>query len=323
MTCAISVVYSTSRIDPRFEWFADSLARQIGDDDPEVILVDANHSRERTTTFEAAVRGRFRLRHVAAKPTPYSGPYRRTSQDFFSAASARNTGIVYATAPHVAFVDDLSVLSPSWWAEVKASARAGDVTAGAYEKRWEMEVRDGVLISGRCDTTHPDPRWDHGSDAASVPADGAFLFGCSFAAPRSLLLEVNGFDELCDSIGGEDCHLGVRLMWAGGSIRYSRRMLTIESEEMHRLEPGPIRSDRTVPPSVYIRRLREFGVSARRVNGAFDSSHMVLDLLWGAETPQTLGNAGLLTTLDLGDPVRLAARFPDEHWFDRRALASL
>ena len=49
MTGAVaSIVYSTCRAEPAFEWFADSLAPQLGDgDDSEVIVVDGAYSVER------------------------------------------------------------------------------------------------------------------------------------------------------------------------------------------------------------------------------------------------------------------------------------
>ena len=37
---AVSVVLLAHRETSRFDWFADSLARQVGDDDLEVIVVD-------------------------------------------------------------------------------------------------------------------------------------------------------------------------------------------------------------------------------------------------------------------------------------------
>jgi hypothetical protein len=323
MTPLTSIVYLTYRAEPRFDWFADSLARQAAGGDFEVIVVDGAYAAERTARFEDAAARRFALRHVPAKPSPYAGPHRLTTRDFFSAASARNTGLLHARAPYVVFVDDLSVVMPGWWEEVHAAARCGDVVAGAYQKHLEMRVEAGVLQSSRCEPGGVDSRWTQGRDDRTVPIGGAQLFGCSFGAPRDLLVEVNGFDELCDSIGGEDWHLGVRLEWAGAAIRYSRRMLTIESEELHHAGTPAVRLDKTAPPSVYLRRLREYGVTARYVAGNWDSSHMLLDILFGTGTTQTLGNYYLLATLDPSALDQVCPRFPQVHWFDRQPLACL
>jgi hypothetical protein len=91
---AVAIVYLTHRETPRFDWFADSLARQIGDDDVEVIVVDGLFSPARAEGFVALARGRFSCRPVPAKPTPYNGSHRVTGAEYFAAASARNTGLV-------------------------------------------------------------------------------------------------------------------------------------------------------------------------------------------------------------------------------------
>jgi len=260
---------------------------------------------------------------VPAKPSPYAGPHRRTSSDFFAAASARNTGVVYASMSYVVFCDDLCILMPGWWRAAYAAARAGVVVAGAYQKRWDMVVRDGVLETSRLEPSGLDSRWDLGDDAGTVPIAGSQLFGCSVGAPRDLLVAVNGFDELCDAVGGEDWQCGVRLEWSGAPLVYCRAMLTVESEEGHRTGGSPRRIDPVLPPSAYVRRLRDFGVTRRQVDGPWDCSHMILDLLYGTRSNQTLGNYYLLETLDESGLCALPRRFPETHWFDSRALGDL
>ncbi len=320
---AITIVYLTYREEPRFEWFADGLSKQLGDGQVEVLLVDGVYTPERTARFTDIVRGRFEFRHVPAKPTPYAGRYRRTSRDFFSAASARNTGVVHATTPYLVFVDDLSVPMPGWWHEVQAAATASAVVAGAYQKHYEMVVEDGVLVSSRAEPAGRDSRWAQGSDTGWATIGGSQLFGSSVAAPRDLLLEVNGFDELCDSIGGEDWHFGVRVEWTGTSIHYSRRMLTVESEELHHVGTPAHRLDKTAPPSLYLRQLRRFGVRERQFEGNWDSSHMMLDILFGTRSTQTHGNYYLLSTLTADTLEQTTTRFPRVHWFDGQALSEL
>lgn len=319
----VSVVHLTHRPVSCFDWFADSLASQIGDDDVEVIAVDGLYSLERGAEFSAFVRGRFPFRHVPPKPTPYNGPRRRTRSEYFAAASARNTGIVYATKPYVAFVDDLSVLMPGWWSEVRSAAAHEEVVAGSYRKEWNLTVRDGKRLGGRCEPIGIDSRWPLGNDNEIVPVRGGQLFGCSLGVPRDLLVEVNGFDELCDSIGGEDWQLGLRLEWAGAKIGYSRRMLTIESEELHRQASPLLRVDRTTTPSAYIQRLSEFGVSQRHIDGNWDSSHMILDIAFGLRSRETAGNYYRLSALRVDTLTEVERRFPRVHWFDGVPLSEL
>jgi hypothetical protein len=92
-----SIVYLTCREEPAFEWFADSLARQLdAGDDVELILVDGAHDRERGERWARAVAGRIPLRHVAAKPSPYNGARRLTRRDFFAAARATPASSTHA-----------------------------------------------------------------------------------------------------------------------------------------------------------------------------------------------------------------------------------
>ena len=320
----VSIVYPTVRDEPAFEWFADGLARQLPDGaEVELIVVDARIDDERERRFERVVAGRFALRHVPPKPSPYQGPHRRTSRDCFAAASARNTGLVHARAPYVVFADDCAVPMPGWWRAVERAAPPGDVVAGAYQKRWAMRVRDGRFVEGRLDESGVDARWSLGDDARPVRIVGGQLYGASFGAPRDLLLAINGLDELCDSIGGEDIQLGLRLEHAGATILYDRTMLTVESIELGNHGPLFARIDRTLPERAYRERLADFGVRRRAVDGRFDSSHMVLDIVLGTGSWATHGNYYWLADLVPADYLRTVARFPATHWFDGCPLATM
>jgi hypothetical protein len=321
----IDIVYVTHRVEPRFDWFADALAAQMGDgDDIGVILVDGRHGPERAARFEADVAGRFPLLHVAPKPSPFNGPHRLTRREYHAVSSVRNTGIVHAERPYVAFADDCAVPMPGWLDEVRAAAREGYVAVGAYQKHWDMVVESGRLVSSRSDPAGIDSRWDQGENERPVPISGGQLFGCSSAIPRSLLLEVGGFDELCDSIGGEDWQFGVRLERAGGLLCYSRRMLTIESEELHRVGTPMWRIDPVAEPDAYRARLSRYGLEERSFpDGAHDASHMLLDLLYGLRQTRSLGNHYELADLAPDDLAGTVAQFPSTHWFDGRALADL
>jgi glycosyltransferase involved in cell wall biosynthesis len=319
---AVSVVYATHRHDPAFQWFADGLANQLCDEDVEVIVVDGQFCEDRTAQFEEAVAGRFALRHVPAKPNPLNGPHRLTSVEYFAASSARNTGIVYASKPYVVFVDDASVPMPGWWSEVVEAARHQYLVGGAYQKHREMRVERGNLVSS--EPSGIDHRWDRGDDRRVVPLSGGHLYGCSMGIPRAVLLDVNGFDELCDSIAGEDYQLGLRLENAGHRLFYSRRMLTIESEEHHAVGPRLIGLEQsTLPEREYRELLRHFGVDRRHTDGPFDASHMVLDILHGREQRRSLGNPYLLSHLGPEQLATLTEVFPQRHWFSGQALSEL
>jgi len=324
MTADVSIVYATGRAEPAFEWLADSLARQLGDgDDVEVIVVDRLHDKARGERFRAAAADRFDLVHVPPKPTPWQGPHRLTRADWFAASSARNSGLVHATAPYVAFVDDCAVVMPGWWDTVARGARGGAVLAGAYQRRSAMVVREGILVDGHLDAHGLDARWSRGDDAKPVPIGGGELYGSSFAAPRELLLAVNGLDELCDGLGQEDVHLGLRLEAAGATIAYARAMLTIESEELNHAGAALERHDRWLPAPRYSERLAEFGVHERHTDGRTDASHMMLDIVLGTGSWATHGNYYWLADLTPAHYPALVERFPTHHWFDGCPLRDL
>ncbi len=320
----LSVVYVTRRAEPRFDWFADSLASQLGGEESlEVVFVDGFHSAGRSAALAGIVRGRFPYRHVPPKPSPLSGPYRLTAREYFAAASARNTGIVYARHPYVVFVDDVSVLLPGWWKEVRRAARLRYVVAGAYQKHFEMTVEDGLLVASRSEPAGIDSRWALGDSGGLVPIPGGQLYGSSVGVPRDALLAVNGFDELCDSAGGEDYQLGVRLEWAGEAIYYSRAMLTVESEELHRQGAALGGIDRTLDEAAYMSLLRTFGVGRRTTDGPREMGFMVLDILYGTHSVRSLGNSYSLAELREEDLPGLVERFPRRHWFTGEALSDL
>ena len=318
------IVYATHRPEPRFEWFADSLARQIEGDGRlvEVIVVDGLASPEREDGFARAVRGRFPMRVVAAKPSPWNGPYRLTGVEYSATASARNTGIACASAPYVVFQDDRSVLMPGWWAEARAAARAGIVLAATCHVHRRMVVEGGVLVRSLATLDGIDRRFRLGDDDAAVRVTGGYLGDGGFGAPRDLLVELNGFDELCDPIGIEIAQLGRRLELAGDPILYSRRMACIRSSD--RFADDVVRKlDKATDRDDYLERLAEFGVTNRFFDGGWSSSDMVLDLLFGTRERGTLGNHYTLAELDEESLVATGESLPLHHWFDGQPFAEM
>lgn len=328
-----SIVYVTHRPNPRFEWFADSLANQLADDsEVDVIVVDAHHSPAREQQFARCVDGRFALRHVAPKPSPYSGPHRATSRDYSTISNARNTGIVYSRAPYVVFNDDSGVLVEGWWEEVQRAAELGYVIGGSYENRLGLVVADGRLDdpSPRADDLELiDSRWELGDDEALVQIAGGQLFGCGLGAPRELLVAVNGFDELCDPIGGEDANLGLRLEWSGARLFYSRRMRMVKDGARHR-DDEVVRLDRShvgadlLDERRYMAVLERFGVRERTfADGRLDCGYLCLDLLFGTRMLRALGNSYDLATLTEADLEDAARDFPERYWATGEPLSEL
>jgi hypothetical protein len=261
----LSIAYFTSRRNPRFKWFADSLVRYagIGLADVQVIVIDRHlwaltpsagalwrrgdlfdvtdptwHVESRREEFAHAVAGRFNFLHLPVKPCAHQGPFRLTTKDWFCASAARNTAIIAAAGDYFVGVDDLSVLLPTWWPQVKHAASSGYCVAGAYWKQKALVVEDGEIKSFEQYPAGRDSRWDYGSETGIVPWHGGNVYGCSFGMPTELLVKINGLEELAGGEGGEDYCMGIRSERAGARWFYNRNMLTFESEEGHHEEPS-------------------------------------------------------------------------------------
>jgi hypothetical protein len=223
----LSIAHLTNRKVSKREWFLDSLAHQVHefpDLEIQVICIDF-HLKEMVR--EEGV--------VFSPPMPciWQGPHRVTKRDYFAASTARNTAICLAEGEWIACVDDLSVLMPGWLAAVKRAIDGNYIALGAYKKVKNLVVHDGVMVSHDDYPAGVDSRWPMGKPDDVVPAAGSWLFGCSFAAPVEAFLQINGFDTDLDSMGGEDYIAGMMLEHAKYPFRYDRRMLTLESEELH------------------------------------------------------------------------------------------
>jgi glycosyltransferase involved in cell wall biosynthesis len=321
----ISILYTTHRRFPRFDWFADSLAAQLDGAEVEVVFVDGLHSDERAADVAAAVHNRFSYRHVAPKPSPWNGPHRLTRKEYRGICSARNTGPVHASGTYLVFVDDCSVLMPGWWQGIVSAADREQVVGGARHKQTEMVVEEGRLVSGTVTPTGRDSRWDVGSDAGPVRVDGGRAYTSTLGMPRSLFLTVNGFDELCETTAGEDCHLGFRLENAGASVWFDRRILTIESHELHRLGNvvRGVQSRTLVEPETYRARWRDLGLPDRPIPNRCTEYNMLLDILDATRQIESYGNYYVLANLTEADYPATIEYFPTRHWFDGRPLSEI
>ena len=260
-----SIIYPTCRLEPLLHWTLDSLATQIPESergDVQFIIVDKfgddpARLEWARLQFEDSLKG-CTLVHTTVKPNVWSGKHRLTSTDYFAASTYRNTGLLLATNSTVAFLDDLSYVCPGWWSHVQQAANAQEIYLGTYDKGQHMVVRNGELIYQDPGSIDPDTRRQklNPDNVDPFPCTGSWMYGCSMAAPLEAFLQVNGFDEDCDSMGSEDYITGMLLEKYGWHFRFCPSMKTIESYVHHGL-----------------------GEVAKRVDkpmGGTDASHVIL-----------------------------------------------
>ena len=210
---ALSVIIPAGRPDPRVDWILRDLSDQVLPGDLiEVIAVDPSFPEKEPSRSQD--HPQIGVVRVAPKPNPWQGPQRLTRQDWWAASSARNTGIALASHDYVAFLDDRTKLGSIWLDRVRKGARSGAVIAGSYD----------VINQGRSILDHrrmlcPRSRKNCGGD---------WLYGGSFCLPLAWLLEVNGFEEGCDGLAGEDCVLGRMLVHAGYRVDFDAHMRSIK-----------------------------------------------------------------------------------------------
>lgn len=252
---ALTVAYITNRRENKIEWFFPSLFNSVKAP-TKVIVVDfyadepGRKEKVRKLWDDTFSSDKHTLLHVAPKPTVWSGPHKRTKVDYFSPANARNTALCLCATPWIAFVDDLSVIWPTWSEAVYQAMQEGYIVLGTYRKVKKLKVNCGEVWQHEDHPQGHDSRLKHASGTL-FSCGGNWLFGCSFAAPVEALLGVGGSPEMCDStgLGSEDYCLGIALANRGHAFRFDQRMLTWESEEDHHLEPPFKRMDKGVSPN--------------------------------------------------------------------------
>lgn len=305
----ITIAYFTSRREPHYQWFADSLRRQAFQDFEWIKLVVVDFwKEERGREWKIfCPAGLKKFVHVAPKPCVWQGKHRLTKVDYFAASNARNTAVCHAEGSWIVFVDDLSVLLPGWYAAVKEAVAGNYVISGAYKKVRNLVVENGLVVSGDEFPGGIDCRWPHGNDQGPIPASPGWMFGCSMVMPIEGILNINGFDEDCDSLGGEDYTAGAMLARAGYRLMYDRRAVTFESEEGHHQGNILKRIDKGISPN--------------------DKSHAMLKMVNNGRNraPNYFGEEGirgLRQRILAGEPFPIQ-QIPQHDWYDGQPLSEM
>jgi glycosyltransferase involved in cell wall biosynthesis len=292
----ITFIYVTCRRDPKLEWFVDSLCNQKDDTPIQLVIVDyeLQYDETRRELFSNIIRGRVDFIHVSSKPNPVQGKFKLTSKNYFAAGSARNTGICYAKYDYLVFVDDTSIMSDGNFSELVKCAREKLVVAFGYKKVYELSVIDGKIITKREHQAGIDCRWNQGVPFRQI--GGSQVFGYS-ASPLSVILQVNGYDEICNTMGGEDYHYGMRLEKLGIPIYYNRNVVFYESEELADQCNVFLRRNPLLTKEKYQELMTKYNITKRWVPDArYDLVTLVLDMLT-RNKPWAEGNAYILSEL--------------------------
>lgn len=223
----VSVILLTGRKEPRVDWLVDAIQQQARpEDEIELIVVDALHDKRPIGPIGTGNWGDDRplksIRLTLPKPTIWQGPHRIMDRDWWAASNGRNTGIVLASHDYLAFVDDRCKPGPKWLATVREGCRKRQsVIAGSYDKlEGPTEARKKTTDHRR--SSSPNGRTNCG---------GQWLYGCTLALPLEWALRVNGFEEGCDSLTGEDYIFGMMLSNAGYRIDFNTDLYVLLDRE--------------------------------------------------------------------------------------------
>ena len=313
-----TIGWFTNRLDPRFEWFFNSLSNQLAPDDQvRVIAIDfyANTPlRSETLLKDCREDSRITVEFHPPAPNVWNGPHRLTKENHFNAAGARNTAVCLCEDEHLVIADDLSVLMPGWVQAVKEALRRGGITLGCYRKVYDMRVNDGHLEHFRHHEQGMDHRVAHLKTHGPQRAYPSWFYGCSVVLPIEAVMQTNGFPEaLCASLAYEDTGMSLMLSNNGWSFLIDPRMMTYESEELHH-QPGqhfvrldPCRGDPNAVP-------RD------------DMSHAMLRILEHAKNHPNYfgpeGIRGLRQRVLRGEPFPIMT-IPEHCWFTGKLLKDL
>jgi hypothetical protein len=256
----ITLVYSTARPAPRFDWFFDSFARCGGREQVNQIIVvdffaqvcDAWTSEDCIARYKEvmnAAGSMFRpiVQWVPPKPNVWNGKYRLTPRNWWAVANARNTGLCLCKNDYVVFIDDRCVLVNTFMDAVREAAANNYAVCGTYEKRDGMEVDNGV-ITNPGNITGKDSRAEVAQGRKMI-CPGTWMFGHAFGLPTEWMLTVNGVDESWDSVSMEDTHFGQMLTNNHYPIYHDPRMAMVEDRSPSSPPHDMMRSSKEKHPS--------------------------------------------------------------------------
>jgi len=297
----LTIGYITARRQPCLEWFVDSLRKQIRPGDQiQILLVDFLHGERDLSSLRLDSAGQLTLRSVPCKPTVWQGPHRLTKDNWWAKSAYLNTAACLCETEWLATVDDRCLVRDGHLDGIRRAMEGRYAVAGWYEKRFDMEVEDGVIVKPGT-VVGTDPRHWSAEGGEPVVAPGGWFFGANIALPVEWVFDVNGWDETCDSLGLEDCIFGSMLETIGRPIRYDAKLAIIEDRTPSACEP-PLakRTDKGLSPA--------------------DKSHGLLHRVFGkSQATHDLDLRELREMVRRGEPFPIPTS-PTHDWWDGQPL---
>jgi hypothetical protein len=299
MTPSLTIAYVTGRKEPKFLWFYLSLQKQLGKgEQPQIIFVSRDPTlKNHTSNLNDHILA------VPPKPNVWQGEHRLTKQDWWAMSNARNTALCLCRTDYIAYVDDLSVLMPGWLDAVKEAMTGNYIACGAYKKVKNLKVENGEVISYDEFPEGVDHRLALTNQDVTGCTPG-WLFGCSCLFHTEALLQVGGWPEYVDGLGAEDYILGFALKNNGYDLRYCKKMMTLESEELHHTDQIK-KTDKGISPN--------------------DKSNAALRIAQQTKYFDNYYEGGMRALRDYvlaGNPFPIV-RIPDRDWYDQQLLSEM
>lgn len=276
---SLTVCFITSRYDPKFDWFADSLRRQAEVSQIELIVVDF----QMTVPAGDSLSGFKRAIITQPKPNLWQGPSRITKQDWWAKANSLNTAVALCRTDYLAFVDDRCVLGSKWMKCVEKAMKENYAVCGSYEKRINMQVSNGKIVHAG-ETIGRDHR--KRKRPSYIPTFGHDWFGCTNALPLEWALQVNGYPScFCDGHGYEDTAFGRLLANNNFPIHFDPDMLVIQDRTEGQCGPVMRREDVGQSPKDKSHRLVEIFEKMKESGNSYDLRTMRNNVLAGQPFP--------------------------------------
>ena len=322
---SFTLAYITARRDCRYDWLFSSLNNCGGRElVTQIILVDFYaqacddwtladvHARAASVWSDSKrLEGSFDLNWTHPKPNVWAGKHRLTPRNWWHKAASINTSLCMAKNDFIIFVDDRCILKPTFLDAAREAKQHQYMVCGSYEKVHDLVYEDGKVVSytepkddkGR--PTGKDGRYAHANGNKMI-CPGRWAFGCAYGLPTEWMLNVNGCDELWDSISMEDTMFGQMIENAGYPVQFDPRMAIIEdrspsapSHDMKRDSKEKHSGDTTDKTHTLMRRLEK----SKRSEHQWDLRKIRESVLNGGSFP--------------------VPSQPTHDWFDQQALAEM